>query len=110
MIPAECHSDDGVVTAAFDATPWFEQASELEIFRLAECGWGGDYPADEVAYFMSLRSDDVARMFKYVEILSHLENAPGFECRIERESALEWLRVNRAAIHAKWLARIHELR
>jgi hypothetical protein len=49
-------------------------------------------------------------MFKYVEILSHLENAPGFECRIERESALEWLRVNRAAIHAKWLARIHELR
>jgi hypothetical protein len=91
MIQAECHSDDRKVEVEFDATTWFKQADDKEIIELAECGWGGDYPADEVAEFMSLKNKKVAEMFTYLRI----RRDQGFECHVTEKDALRWILNNR---------------
>jgi len=105
MIVAECHSDDRNVEVAFDATPWFKQASNKDILDLAGCGWGGDYPADEVAEWMADRRSKagkrIAEMFKYLEIIHGdpaKKNTQGFECHVDEDSARKWLAKNRPAL------------
>jgi hypothetical protein len=66
-IKAECHSDDRAVEVDFDALVWFQNASDDEISNLIRCGFGGDYPSDEVAIWTAERNEDVATMFKYIE-------------------------------------------
>jgi hypothetical protein len=90
MIRAECHSDDFCVEVDFDATQWFEQASDDEIKALRDCDWGGDYPADEVAMFMAEHSQEVEDMFKYITLRHKLEHI-GFECHVNPEDAERWL-------------------
>jgi hypothetical protein len=94
-IHAECHSDDYVVEVNFDAEPWFAQASDEELCALARCGWGGDYPADEIARFASEMNEDVQRMFAYLELVRQKRDAPGFECHVEERAAIEWISVHR---------------
>ena len=95
-IKAECHADDQVLRATFDATPWFEQASCEDIGKLAACDWGGDYPADEVAQFMAEQDGEVRKMFQYLDIVGNL----GFECHVDRDDAIAWLRMFRHAVAA----------
>jgi hypothetical protein len=90
-IAAECHSDDHVVEVSFDAEPWFAQASDEQIISLANCGWNGDYPADEVAIFVAGINEAVQRLFTYLELVSHRKDHPGFECSVEVQSAIAWL-------------------
>ncbi len=97
-IKAECHSDDRVREATFDATPYFVQANAETIGALAECGWGGDYPADIVAHFMAEHDKQVRLMFKYLELVSDKRDAPGFECHVNESDALGWLKENRKAL------------
>ncbi len=78
MIQARCYSDDRNVDVEFDATLWWAQASEEQKQALRDCGWGGDYPADEVAIFMADHDEGVKRMFTYLEIIDI-----GFECHVE---------------------------
>ncbi len=96
-IPAECHSDDGRYEAVFDARPWFEQASDAEILALADVGWGGDYAADAVARFLEDQDADLDRVFDYLSRGPTLANGNpvGFECHVEPEPALRWLREHR---------------
>lgn len=94
MIRAEVHSDDRVFEVSFDATPFFEKASEEEILNLYRCGWGGDYPADEVARFFIDKNDEVNRLFDY---LSRVRGV-GFECHVDSITAKEWLKKNRPRI------------
>lgn len=101
MIRAECHSDDHVVEVAFDATIWFEQASDKEILDLAAVEWGGDYPADDVAIWMADRNGDIARMFTYLEMVAGRRNSPGFECHIDGMDAMGWLGEHRPHLVAK---------
>ena len=91
MITAECHSDDHVREATFDATPWFEQASDGELVSLAECGWRGDYPADAVAQFMAEQSEPVRQVFEYIELVGD----QGFECSVNTGDGETWLREHR---------------
>jgi hypothetical protein len=95
-IPAEVHTDCHTAQARFDAEPWFNQASDQAILALAECGWGGDYPADEVAEFFSdtKRNKEVEDVFHTLRILRRKEDI-GFECHVEEEPAMAWLRQNR---------------
>jgi len=58
-IQAECHSDDQVVKVSFYADPWFRQSPDQDIFELAKCGWGGDYPADRVALWMAGQNTEI---------------------------------------------------
>jgi len=97
-IKAECHSDDRNVEVEFDAEPWFEQVSKDGVLKLASCGWGGDYPADEVATFMSDSVTRIADMFKYLEVIHgdpSKKDAQGFECHVDRDDVLIWLKKNR---------------
>lgn len=98
-VRAECHSDDRVFEVEFDAAQWFDQASDQEIFDLAECGWGGDYPSDAVAIDMAKHLDSIAALFVY---LDNHNRSPrkhiGFECHVEREGAIAWLRANRPGL------------
>jgi hypothetical protein len=92
VIRAEVHTDDFAFTAKFDALPFFESATPKQIVDLAECDWGGDYPADEVALFFDERSgyDDITRLFDY-----DVKRKTGFECHVHAPDAIAWLKANR---------------
>jgi hypothetical protein len=98
VIRAEVHTDDHKLEIPFDATPWFEQATRTEILALRKCGWGGDYPADDVAHWFAgtLEHPMFVKLFSYLEIV----NDQGFECHVDADDALEWLRQNQTSL---WL-------
>lgn len=100
MINAECHSDDRAVEVSFDATPWFEQANEEQILSLARCEWRGDYPSDAVAHFMAEKNEAVAEMFTYLELRGRIETI-GFECSVNQDEAMNWLKANRPVYWAQ---------
>lgn len=94
MIRAEVHDDDFRTSSRFDATEWFEQASDKEILDLAKIDWRGDYAADVVAEFFEghhvgtpATVDDV---FQAVNVLD-----TGFEVSVEPEDAIRWVEKNR---------------
>ena len=91
MIKAEIHTDDRKVEVTFDATPYFNQASDADIVALHDCGWGGDYPSDNVAIFCADINPEVAKLFNYLEIVRD----QGFECNVDEASAILWLKENR---------------
>lgn len=96
-IKAECHSDDYNVQVAFDAVPWFERVTYKQVEELAKVGWKNDYPADEVAIDMAKHIEAIADMFKYIEIIRKNpcnKKFGGFECAIDEEDAMLWLKNN----------------
>jgi hypothetical protein len=101
-VGAECHSDDHAVEVSFDAIPFLKQAKSKNIIALAKCGWSGDYPADEVAIYMAGQNKDIADMFKYIEIRNRISDI-GFECTMNEEDAMAWLKKNKPVIHSKIL-------
>jgi hypothetical protein len=104
QITAECHSDDFAVECQFNATRFFEKVKGHDIIALAECGWGGDYPADEVAMYAAGYDKQVSDMFKYIEIRNkNSKEKIGFECHVDENPAMTWLKNNRPRIHAKIL-------
>ncbi len=98
---AEAHSDDYVVEIDFDAVPWFRQASDKEILALAECGWRGDYPADNVAKFFDQM--ETKWLFEYLDKDPTMPNGDtvGFECSVDSSDAAAYLKANRPELHAK---------
>jgi len=103
-VSAEAHSDDHACEVSFDATPYFEQASEEDLFRLAVGQWGDGYPSDAVAQFMADQNEKLAAMFTYVEIAHRVKDI-GFECRVDAEEAMAWLEANRPAVAVQIRAR-----
>jgi hypothetical protein len=97
-VPAETHSDDRVFEVAFDAMPWFTQASDEAIVKLANCGFGGDYPADEVSMFMAGINEEIDQMHKYVCRVQETHRDCGFECHIDRDAAMAWITKHRPAL------------
>lgn len=95
MIHATLRSDDGFASVSFDATPWFEQASDKEIINLSQCGWSGDYPADEVSQFFS--GGVTGQVFDYLDThpLRETNDAIGHETHIDADEAIEWIIENR---------------
>jgi hypothetical protein len=92
-IKAECHSDDHKVEVPFDAIRWAKKASDKEISDLIQCGFRGDYPADEVAIFEADHNEDVAFMFKYIGVVGG-----GFECSVDEDDLVAWIKKNRPQI------------
>ena len=94
MIKAECHSDDRVCEATFDAEPYLIQATDDQIKSLIACGLGGDYPADRIVEHMASINDDVRKMFDYCA-----DKDEGFECHItDTEAFWVWIKKNRPAL------------
>jgi len=90
QVKAECHTDDHAATADFDAAPWFKNADDKDILELVECGFGGDYPADNVAIWMATHNIDIKRMFQYLET-----RRTGFECHVDPTQAVRWIKERR---------------
>jgi hypothetical protein len=101
QIRGECHSDDRVYTAEFNAVPWFEEATDRDILKLAREGWGDGWAADEVAIFMADLVPDVQKIFDY---LKHYNQARkeriGLTCAVNEGDALTWLQAHRPQLHA----------
>jgi len=93
MIPAETHDDNRKHEVQFDATKWFEQASDEAILGVVACDFGGDYAADEVAEFFDGKNDQVSEMFEKKDC--------GFECHVNPAGALKWIMENRPALYNK---------
>jgi hypothetical protein len=89
MIGARVCMDDSGPQVDFDATPWFETATDAQILALADCGWGGDDPADEVAQAMRT-VHEVDALFVLIE-----HGRAGYESRIDPGDALAWLAEHR---------------
>jgi len=105
-IPASAYSDDRMAEVEFDAVEWFRQAGPDEIVRLAECGFGGDYPADAVVLFFEEKHPGVRKLFGYLESIRDLpskKDCHGFECHVDRETARKWLRDRRPEVYEKIL-------
>lgn len=92
MIQAAAHDDNWIYTAIFDATEYFQNADALEIVALAQEQWGGDYEADKVAEYFDGENKDVSRMFEH-------KGETGFECYVNSEQALAWLKANRPEVY-----------
>ncbi len=99
VIPAECYTSDQLGDTWFDATEWFEQATDEEIQDLAACNWGGDNPADEIARFFRARNPKVESVFEHLKTANDrrrfYEDETGFECHIDGSSGVNWLKINR---------------
>lgn len=99
VVKAECHSDDRVYEVDFNAVPWLRAAKSKDIVALARCGWGGDYPADEVTMYMAGKNSSVKDMFKYIELKKKGGADIGFECHALKSAAMGWLMVNRPSVY-----------
>jgi hypothetical protein len=97
MTRAEVHSDDHKVEVNFDATAWFQQASEDEIVSVAACGWQYDYPTDNIAIWYSDTHAEVQKLFFYLGIVQD----QGFGCSVHADDALAWLAMNRPEARLK---------
>ncbi len=109
-VSAAAHTDDRVIEVAFDCTAWFQQASHEDVMRLANCGWEHDYPADEVTQFMADRNDDAKSIFSYLDLVHKAKKECGFECEVNSEEAMAWLKVNKQSTWAKLLCEKLEVR
>lgn len=101
MIHAEAYTDCRQFRVQFDATKWAEQASEKELLSLVECGFGGDYPADAVAQYMSTVDANVTKLFDFLEVVSRQPltgDKNGFECNVNESDFIAWLQKNRPEI------------
>jgi hypothetical protein len=104
QVPAECHSDDHYVECKFDAAPYLKKANQKTILALAWCGWGGDYPADNVALQEAISNREVEYMLKYIETRNKGKEQIGFECHINPTAAETWLKKNKPKLYAHILA------
>lgn len=97
QIHAEVHTDDLLIEVSFLATPYFEHATNESLLKLAACGWGGDYPADNVVIYMAEQpgEGDLSKLFSYLELVRATDKRTGFECHVNEEDARAWLALNR---------------
>lgn len=97
-VRADVHSDDFRQRCDFDAAPWLEKASDEEIVKLAGCDWGGDYPADAVAYGLEATSQGISDVLKYCCDAHKYGITMGFEVQVHSDDALAWLGEHRPHI------------
>jgi len=89
-ISAKCWSDDKHLIISFNSAAYFAQATPEEILELEQCDWAQDYPCDAVVRFFESSDSKVEKLFAYIRIAEI-----GFDCDIDRDSALAWLKTYR---------------
>lgn len=100
-IRAKVHSDDYLYEVNFDATQWFNSASDEGIRELAENGWGGNEMGDSVAQDAEAGNLDIAALLDYCRATRDLRNPVGFECYVNEDDAKAWIEVNRPVLWAQ---------
>lgn len=99
-VGAEVHDDGHHYEVDFDAAPWFAQASDQDIRALHEIGWEGDYASDAVAEFFEATHPDIAEVFTFCRATQRTRSAVGFECSVEGDEAMTWLKYHRPGLWA----------
>jgi hypothetical protein len=111
-VSASANSDDNVVSASFNAAPWFAQASDEEIFALAAVDFCNDYPADGVAnhFYGAAGYEDVTRLFDYLggHPKTMTNEAVGFEVEIDKYQAFAWIKERRPDLFETAVERANE--
>jgi hypothetical protein len=93
------HSDDWAHEVTFDATAWFEQASDQELRALHEIGYLGDCAADAVLLFFEDCIAELAGLLEYCRrSQTRGREGVGFECEVDEDEAMCWLAVRRAGL------------
>ena len=92
-VTAKATADDTGLCESFDAVGWFAQASDQEIRELHAINWGGNYAADAVAEYFEASN----------EILRRIVNGTGFECEIDGDEAMAWLKQHKIGLWASLL-------
>jgi hypothetical protein len=87
FVAADAKPTDKVV---FDATLWFEQATDKEILALAKDGWGHEVSSDVIAKFMKDHDADVKKLLDTVDNESDDLNA-GSSVEVDKDLALDWI-------------------
>ena len=104
QVRAECHSDDRIYSAEFNAARWFEQADDSEVLALAHEDWGDGYAADEVGMFMADSVADVQKMFDYLEHYNGTRKEQiGWVCTVDKADVLQWLKAHRPQVYQRVL-------
>lgn len=109
-IYAEVHDDAHLTKVEFDAALWFAQATDSQIARLHDIGWTGDEPSDVVAEFFESRNKDIEDMFDFCRATKNTRNQIGFECSVDEDSAMDWLKQHRPGLWAVFLCQDNEVR
>lgn len=100
-VAASVHSDDRLYEAHFNAGMWLSRASDGEIRALHEIGFRGDYAADAVAEYFERTNPEIAAVFEYCRrSQAGGREGVGFECVVDEEKAMEWLKAHRPNLHA----------
>ena len=109
-VQAEVHNDSQTTKVEFDAAPWFAQASDKEILDLAGIGWRGDYASDAVALHFESSDDDIADLLNFCRATMNTRDPQGFECSVDEDQALAWLKQHRVGVWAQLLCKENDVR
>ena len=96
-VKAEAQTNDGELTAPFDARAFLGQASDEEIRRLARGGWAGEEAAAAATFY----ADRNLRLAAVCAHRSRHKDLAGFACALNAQDALRWLRVHRSVLAAE---------
>lgn len=109
-VQAEVHDDAFINTFDFDAAPWFAQASDEAILALHAIGWRGDDAADAVAQFAAKDIFEVDAIISICRGSQGTRAALGFECVVDEDSAMAWLKAHRPGLWARILCADNDVR
>lgn len=103
-VKAKAWEDKLGVNAAvkFDASTWFDQASDADIVALADDEWAMSDLADSVALFCADGDP------KLKEMLADLPKDGSFSCEVDREQAMAWVQKFRPELHPELVAAAEE--
>jgi len=94
-VEANTYSDDRGVEVNFNAVEYLAQASDGDLRDLAAQEWCESSEADAVAEHMAELNSEVRAVFDYINIVNRTKygnDVIGFECHVDAQSAMSWLR------------------
>ena len=99
-IDAEVHTDDRAVSHKFNAAPYFADIADKQIMDIIKCGYVGNESTDQIALEYPLPEKGIEEVMHY---LNHIRQTSdmGFECSVNENDVLAWVRVHRPAMIEK---------
>ena len=99
-IDAEVHTDDRAVSHKFNAAPYFADITDKQIMDILRRGYSGCESTDQIALEYPLPEKGIEEVMHY---LNHIRQTldMGFECSVDEDDVLAWVRVHRPALIEK---------
>lgn len=88
-----CDDDTHGPVIEFDATAWFENASDSEIQCMRDEDFYGGEASDSVAEYLAERNEELAEFFRYLSFRQkHCQGScSGYSVRVNSDDAESWL-------------------